>query len=120
MRDDICKHFNGIQNGKCEAGIPYENFRTPGLSMLNTMPCFQRNEVEPCAKCQLPTAEEIKAYEAECELALKNVLTLDGLISEGKTQGSFPCHCGGTVQYVYRGSLAAQAKCDTCDWSMIS
>lgn len=122
MRADTCKHFNGIQNGKCEAGVPYNQFRREGASMLNTLPCMARNDSYGCRcdKRAFPTLSELEAYEKEVEAQMGNVLTLDRMISEGTKSGEFPCHCGGTVQFLYRGPLSASAKCSKCDWSMIS
>lgn len=120
MRIDTCKHFNGIQHGKCEAGVPYDQFRREGLSMLKTLPCTRLDTTGTCAKWEAPSAEELKAYEAEVALAISNVLKLDRMISEGAKSGEFPCHCGGMIRFQYQGPLSASAKCSKCDWSMIS
>lgn len=122
MRHDTCKHFNGIQNGKCDAGVPYDQFRRENASFLNTLPCMERNLGYGCVcdKREAPLTKEIEAYEAEVELAMSNVLTLDRMISEGTKSGEFPCHCGGMIRFQYQGPLSASAKCSKCDWSMIS
>lgn len=124
MRAGICKHFNGIQNGKCEAGVTYNQFKRENASFLNTLPCMERNLGYGCVcdKREAPTLAELEADELEVEQAMGNVLEIDRMIGEGKKSGEFPCHVciGGTVRFVYRGSLAAQAICDSCNWSAIS
>lgn len=121
MRPDTCKHFNGIQNGKCVADVPYDQFRVEGRSMLAALPCFERNNHLTCAHCEWPSSAELAAYEAETEKLMANVLELDRLIGQ-RSQGSFPCKvCGeGTVTYKIVGPLQGVASCSKCDWRMVS
>lgn len=123
MRIDTCKHFNGIQHGKCGAGVPYDRFRREDASMLNTLPCMERNLGYGCV-CdhrEVPTIVELEAYESEIEKVMENALELDRMVGK-HSQGSFPCKvCGeGTVTYKIVGPLQGVAGCDKCDWRMIS
>lgn len=123
MRPDTCKYFNGIQHGKCDAEVPYDKWRRDNASLLNTMPCFTRNDQFGC-RCphrKLPTMAEMEAYEAETEKIMENALELDRLVGK-HSSGSFPCKvCGeGTVTYKIVGPLQGVAACDKCDWRMIS
>ena len=121
MRKDVCKHFNGIQHGTCESGADYHKFRKEGVAVFKTFPCFVGNDGEfSCPHFQLPSRKELEDYEAEVERDLAPVSAISLALGRGEKGGSFKHHCGGTIKWEFRGSLAASAKCDGCDWSMIS
>jgi hypothetical protein len=60
-----CKHFNGTVNKTCEAGVKYEDVRTSkGEGKGWSLPCYDEAAPKKCAKCELPTDEEVAAEEA--------------------------------------------------------
>ena len=60
-----CRHFTGVQNDACAAGIPYESLR--GERGLMQIPCIHTGKHLPCEKREYLTAEEIAAEDAEIE-----------------------------------------------------
>jgi hypothetical protein len=65
-----CKHFNGVQNDACEAGVRYVDVRPKGAKL----PCRvhkRGEELPPCERRCFPTEAEVDAEiaEADAELA---------------------------------------------------
>lgn len=65
----FCKHYNGVQHDKCEAGVTYLDI-TLGMGTPEcSRPCVvgARRNYNPlgatCDKCEMPTAEELAAKE---------------------------------------------------------
>lgn len=51
MKAGNCRHFTGIQNDTCKAGVAYESVKDKSVRPLR-IPCHTvswRNQVEPCA-----------------------------------------------------------------------
>lgn len=117
-RSDVCKHFNGVQHGSCEAGINYEQFKGRG-NMLSILPCFLRNN-QPCEKRELWDEQELKTMEMEDLASIETVMRVMEAVTSGIKSGSIICHCGGTIMFAYEGPTSARAKCESCDWSMIA
>ena len=91
-----CVHFNGVQNGECQCGIPYAaaaRDMTPAerekadkwgggedWALFARIPCFTKNDLggaDPSNLCdgfRLPTADEVRAYEAEVNGAVDDML----------------------------------------------
>ena len=61
-----CRHFNGIRNPTCRAGVPYSYVRDPpsGKSRAK-FACMDADCSQTCAKRELRTEAEIDAAEAE-------------------------------------------------------
>ena len=126
MRADTCKHFSGVQNDRCGAGIAYADF-PPGA-----LPCLPRFRdrappVTTCEKREYPTPEEIAADAAETIAVLGRVDIAYGAIraKHGKAVGladTMPCPnlCGGTLRYsIARSNGHVHAACSTagcCAW----
>lgn len=87
-RTKKCKHFNGIQNDTCKAGINYHELLGTGVGCFAHMPCFSQGEVE-CGKRDLYTAEESEEYEKELEQHIEEFL--------GRMK-RHECDCGAKVQ----------------------
>lgn len=67
-RNPRCKHFTGIMNHRCDAGVKYETVRAErGPGKGYALPCLP-DPGDPetvCFLCEFPTAEELAAEEAE-------------------------------------------------------
>lgn len=117
-----CIHFNGVQNRTCEFGMDYEKFRVEGRSMLATLPCFDP-KATACPHRREPTAQDIADDEKEAEKAIAPMLKISEQFNCGQTFGSFSHDdCGGTITWraINGDSMALRAKCDKCEWSMMS
>src|SRR5581483_1406890 len=57
----MCRHFTGVLNRRCRAGILYEAVRTPDGGTVHPLPCFRQDQAEavPCAFASFPSAEEV-------------------------------------------------------------
>ena len=65
-----CKHFNGLQHDKCEAGIDYDTRRDTDQVGLDQWPCWGAGQ---CPRYDPPTKAEIEAEEAETKQLLDNL-----------------------------------------------
>ena len=64
-----CKHFTGVQNKTCKAGVSYQTFRlvTPDeRGRTFPLPCLDA-DCAACDKREYPTQEEIDADKADME-----------------------------------------------------
>lgn len=65
-----CKHFNGVQNKTCRAGVDYREL-TGGTMRL---PCLgNRPDTRPCEKYEEPTDEEIAADRAQIDARMEEL-----------------------------------------------
>lgn len=121
-----CRHFNGIQNKTCKAGITYQQ-ESPGLAppciprFVNARPTWEcsqfaimsREEVEKIAD---EVMEHEKYFAAARQLA-KEDARAKGFGIGHAGQGSVPCpRCGGDIRYrvaTYNGHM--WGKCSTLD-----
>jgi hypothetical protein len=92
MQTGRCKHFNGIQNDTCKAGVLYESVtpdpQAPGMALR--MPCDdwskrktlskptpaqqeQMTKRGTCPKYEEPSAEELKAWEDKLKVYGENM-----------------------------------------------
>lgn len=118
-----CRHFNGVQNDFCLAGISYDAVRP--------LPCFPLSSVKEPAKCEKKscwTREEAEKNEVAHDNAIqKTMKALTAAHTDAKAKGygkgkggrdSLPCPAceTGTLHYSvasYNGHMHAQ--CDTKD-----
>lgn len=119
MKAGLCNHFNGIQNDVCEKGVGYDKFRDGVRPVFDSLPCF--GKCGGCDSREFPTPEDLARYEQETEDVMQPILCIDEQMNAGQTFGSF-IHkgCGGTITWRIHGPLAGGAKCDKCEWSMMS
>jgi hypothetical protein len=124
-----CVHFNGMQNTCCNAGVNYrqafgrnrETHREPCISEWKShervdgkmVPIWKpwgrpEQQVIPCDKFRLPTAEEIAADEAEFQRSLDRMRTVMAVVSKWRTWSrknrvakqeaiDCPTKCGGKL-----------------------
>jgi len=64
-----CVHFNGVQHGRCRAGVPYDSVRADARPGLRNFPCFGAAEL-PCQNRSLPSLEEAERIVDEREAAV--------------------------------------------------
>lgn len=113
-----CKHFNGIMNESCKAGILYKDVRSDDKPF--NFPCIDR-EFHNCSSVIFPTAEEVEEQIKEINISTAKTIGVLMAIKKGQAaKGIIPCPCGGNVHYV-RAQLNGHvhAKCDTCDLSFM-
>jgi hypothetical protein len=78
MRKDICIHFNGTVNDRCDAGVNYRELAGEGEAPFARLPCsdefpkprFGRPRVA-CDRKELPTPEQLAADKAEIEASME-------------------------------------------------
>lgn len=58
-----CRHFNGIQNKQCRAGIAYSEV----VSKISLFPCFADEGAKCCASYAEPTPDEIQHSQIETQ-----------------------------------------------------
>jgi len=62
-----CRHFTGLQNKQCAAGVVYVTVESKDVKGFERFPCFRQGESIPCDKRSFPTPEEVAAKVAERE-----------------------------------------------------
>lgn len=115
MKANTCKHYNGYREPYiCTAGCNYQTWRHEGKSVLDTLPCFSRNNVV-CTLMELPTESELAEFQRETEDIVANVLEIGTRLASGEGEGSFECkYCKkGTVTWA---SNPVRGSCDSCGW----
>lgn len=129
VKPDTCKHFNGIQNSKCEAGVDYRDLAGPPSNGYATrLPCWTAKEIAingpkaTCAHFCLPSAEELKVWDDYVNEAIKRQLKCSPLIvafkKEYKRRSGHVIrvcpNCGGNLHMSissYNGHV--HGKCET-------
>jgi hypothetical protein len=127
-----CRHFNGLMNDKCEAGVVYDELRKDGKDL----PCFGpdspmyrgRNVLAKpvvlavCGCRSAITPEEAEAAGVEAEKSFARIGTaIAAICKEAKGRkgisGSIKCPCcEGTLKYSIAGSNGhIHARCSTKD-----
>lgn len=96
-----CKHFNGIMNDTCDAGIAYADVRKDREPKGTgyALPCLA-DEGATCEKCQFPTAEEVEAAKKLMHERIENM---------GKARAAIVAHLGGPWK---KGMLGARGAID--------
>ena len=115
-----CKHFNGVQNAQCKAGVEYRQFdRQTGLPCLRD--CAGHQE---CPQRQWLTEAEVAAEVAEIEAHSKRFMTLLPLIQSIKEEHRGKSWAGVKICPVCAGRLHlshaslnghVHGKCETKD-----
>lgn len=68
-----CRHFTGVQNVTCEAGVEYQSVRQDHEPMSKRFPCTYQGGVVVCPHWKPYTSEEIEAFDAELEAYTKKM-----------------------------------------------
>lgn len=118
-----CKHFNGLINDSCRAGVAYADVRVSPEDGPRLLPCFR--ECDSCPKAEFYTPEELDAKEKEHEESMQRMLLARAAIvsaTDGKRgmRGRIPCpNCGKWLAFsvAYNGHVHAQcATPGCCSW----
>lgn len=97
-----CRHFNGIQNDKCEAGVPYKQFL---YENYNKFPCHPKEDGTLTGACPLfefHTAEEIEAEEQRVAKAFKRFFA--------NLEANICPHCGMSIHSKYQVGKCVYAR----------
>lgn len=123
-----CRHFNGITNDTCDAGVRYETVRVPRADGMGYgLPCLKdHSEGCSCEKQSFPTAEEINAEITEFNQSRDRITTarkaivdrLGGPWKKGMetVRGSMPCPvCKAGALFYSRAGINGHihARCST-------
>lgn len=108
----FCRHFNGLVNDRCDAGIAYLSVKgAPKDSFRSKYPCCDNDSGATCERCVKPTLEEarreVDAEEVEIGQSLAAMrkahehAASQGLGRGKGGNGQMPCpKCGtGTLHY---------------------
>jgi len=120
-----CKHFNGIQNDRCSAGVCYTDLT--GKDHARALPCItlggDKRPAE-CDKYQMRTPEEEAAEEASMEAAMERFRKVMPTVSEwrkkpprGKQEVIECPACKGRLhlsQSSYNGHVHGQCETEGC------
>lgn len=111
MRMGWCRHYNGILNPVCRAGVPYLAF---GPSPVREWPCSGAVG-SSCVHQSLPTEEEVAAWRREMSEAMAETLRILSSIPREGLSGTVSCpRCGSTIHWSRSPrNRHLHAKCDT-------
>lgn len=127
MRTGICKHFNGIQDTLCDAGLDMRAV-TGGAptGWTRRMPCFSSNGSEiQCERYEEPTADDLAQHEADFEAAMERLRLVGPLVVEIKREhkglswsGTRECPvCKGVLHLshsAYNGHVHVRCETEGC------
>lgn len=120
MRKGACKHFNGIQNDECAAGIRLDSIpriRTGGVSL----PCLRADGKTACSKWEEPGDGELLAAEEDLkrlllrlEQALPWINAMKAKFPNGTHREIDTCPvCGKTIAFRIASNHHMAARCET-------
>jgi hypothetical protein len=113
MNINWCRHWNGILNPACRAGVPYLML---GNDPPKTWPC-NRAGGGTCIHRSMPTQEEVNIYMDKMNASVARDLEIMKSIPPGAS-GKMPCpNCRSTIIW-YRsprnGHLSATCQTKNC------
>lgn len=148
MRPNTCIHFNGMACDTCKAGINYldvaaplsqdniefhkKNYPNTGqnrIGIVKRIPCHRENNISTCSNFKLPTRAELEQFDAEINMAMKNVAIARAVIVNylkliNKLNSNYTDHipcpiCGsGELNFriagAYNGHIHAQCTNPKC------
>lgn len=111
-----CRHFNGLLNDTCRAGVNYRSLTTVGR-----LPCLgdkEPDEVE-CEKCDRFTEQEVKEQQKQMwESGAIAIQLIAKIQKEEGSSGSIECpKCSGSVNWTRasrNGHIHAECKTVGC------
>ena len=118
-----CKHFNGLMNDACRAGVAYADVRVSPEDGPRLLPCLR--ECDTCPKVEFYTPEELDAQEKEHEESMQRMFKARAAIIEAangqrSVRGQMACpNCGKRLAFsvAYNGHVHAQcATPGCCSW----
>lgn len=121
MRVGDCRHFNGIQNDTCRAGVDYETVKDKTRRPVG-LPCLARDSCSSvCPKHEAQTAEDVAAWNREVSESFSRITLVRAAIVKATNKARQvsgrlnPCPaCGsGTVHFAVHFNGHIHAKCTT-------
>jgi len=122
-----CKHFRGVQNKLCGAGINMRDITGgPAFGWARRMPCLVSNNSQvTCTEYSEQTPQEIEAEEAEREKHFEKFKLAQPLIREIRTEhegksweGIKKCPCCGGKLFLshssYNGHVHGECETEGC------
>ena len=122
-----CRHFNGIQNERCAAGVAYRELCGDAPGWAKDMPCLLKGSIK-CDLLSLKTREEAEKEADMWEHQInKTVGAINAAKSDAKSRGlkrgnggrgevKCPACPDGTLRYTVAGVNGhMHAKCTTED-----
>ena len=115
-----CRHFTGIQNDECAAGVSYLSVRDNSVSPYR-WPCINEGAVTSCSLADYPAREEAEANEARQSAALERTGKARAAITATtngrcRVSGEIACpNCGGRLAYSVAGNGHVWGRCSTED-----
>lgn len=118
---NYCKHFTGIQNKQCSAGVKYEDVKDKSTKPYG-LPCLKDGGLTggTCAKACWKTSEEVEAevkefIEKEKKQRIAYAAVKKHIEKTGENKGKIKCtSCGGILNYTrasINGHIWAKCKC---------
>lgn len=100
-----CKHFNGLQNSACDAGVQYDSVKDESRKGFGRWPCWREGEELTCEKRKFLTPEEVEAEVQEIEAATIRL-----------TKGMVACREDAKQRGLKKGNGGTgKIKCPVCD-----
>lgn len=95
-----CKHFNGRQHEKCDAGVVYltVDSKDPSRKGFAKMPCFREGVDVPCEKRHFPTDDEVAAEVAAIRERSRRLNVALSAVSEDAAKRGFKQGSGGRAE----------------------
>lgn len=85
-----CRHYTGLINDRCEAGVCYANVRLGGREGLGGYPCFKANNcAEECPHASFLTEREVQNKVEHAQQAIVKWAT--------DLRNNVCPHCGHTI-----------------------
>jgi hypothetical protein len=117
--EDWCRHYSGLMDDVCKAGVNYSTVHDGSLPGLDGYPCFKHNGCsERCASASFLTPEEVAEKMKESGEALKRYLdnmahdicpfcgkSIEDRKQIGRCVYALPCYCR-----LYQGTLPKKEK----------
>jgi hypothetical protein len=129
MRMNDCKHWNGIQNETCRAGVNYRALAgEPLAGFVYRLPCHQfttllgkQRDPVACDQYRAVTAQEIREAEEQASQAFARLMTVLNGIAEwrnrppiGKQEIIVCPSCGGRLHLAQAASSGhVHGRCET-------
>lgn len=108
-----CKHFNGVINHKCRAGLEYPN----GKQLEQCWNYQGKPDPEtPCPRAEYPTAEDIERAERESKESFAKIkkarAAIVNVTNNKPKAGSISCPvCGNTLYFRQFENKHIHAQC---------
>lgn len=100
-----CRHFTGVSNKTCEAGVCYMEVADMDKTATERFPCFREGESVPCEKREWFTEQEVnERLEAHKESTARTMKAMAAVVEDAEKRGFKKGKGGG-----------AKIKCPCCE-----